>query len=159
AYYLMKSVLLLTALLYSTTSVGEGCASSPSEAYGKLKAAYLGKDIDSAVSAINFKEWAKLTLESTEIQSGQNDSEALKVEYIKHLEKSGFPNYQGMECVIDVKDLDTRRAVIEEICRFAAGEVGYRQAMNVVKNECGWLLAGAYMPNKRLQIDAAPPRD
>jgi hypothetical protein len=140
----LRCFLALLAGASMAWATGAAAFDTPEGAVRALEAAYAAKDVDAAVGAIDFREEARLLLESTQPDlASDNDvlkltAQALELSFREQIHDKGFPQFADRRCRFTAKKTVSATLVrLTEECIFPDGAKSV-QAVFASRGERGW---------------------
>jgi hypothetical protein len=120
---------------------------TPEEALQGLEDAYRRKDIEAAVAAKDFTIEARLMLKKMPAETVDDEivaktAEVLELSFRKEIADNGFPNFEGITCVV-VNKAERRPDLLalSEECTFPDGGKS-NQVLLAAKTDRGWKVVG-----------------
>lgn len=139
----LSSCLVLLLGLTAASAANAGGFDSPEDAVRGLEQAYIQKNADGAVAALDFVEEGRQLLQETDpLLAGDADSikraaELLEQSFRDELRTKGFPDFSQLKCAF-VGKIQIAPGLIKlaELCAFPDGRKRLQDVM--VKNNMGW---------------------
>jgi hypothetical protein len=141
--FLSRSAWLLLGII-TAPLVNAGGFDTPEDAVRALERAYIAKNADQAVAALDFMEEGRQMLQETnpalanDPDTIQQSADALELSFRNELRIKGFPDYFAAKCTFDRKTQIGHGLVkLSEQCEYPGGRKAVQDVI-VMKRDQGW---------------------
>jgi hypothetical protein len=141
---LLSRLTWLVLGVITASIVSAGGSDTPEDAVRKLERAYIAKNADDAVAALDFMEEGRQILQETnpalanDPETIQQSAAALELSFRNELRAKGFPDFLGAKCSFVGKTQIGHGLIrVSEQCEFPNGRK-WVQDLIVMQRDLGW---------------------